>query len=478
MSILQKDITAPEGSYPNAASNGAKVTPISKSGAIKFSVERSQILRALSHIQSVVEKRSTIPVLSNVKIEIEGDNLRLTATDMEISITETIPVKAAAKGATTLPAQVLYDIIRKLPEGSEVEFNEAKSGQVEVKSGRSKFKLLSLPIDTFPALEQNDLPHSFTLAAKDMRALIDKVRFAISNEETRYYLNGIYLHTGEENGVAVLRTASTDGHRLARVSVNLPQGAAEIPGVIIPKKTVNELRKLLAEYQGDIEVSLSETKIIFSFGDAVVSSKLIDGKFPDYDRVIPKNNDKILEVNSKEFAEAAARVEVINFLQESLNQSTTSFPRPEIHIHGEYEKLLHEKFALETEDIFAANLFDSRYDDSANGRTASGTHKTDFHIINTAKNTAAHLNSTGEQKALLLAIILGLARLLKTRKSKTPIILLDEVIAHLDQHRRAELFTEILSLSCQCFMTGTEKTLFTGVKASLLQVENSRIITG
>lgn len=308
MSTLPKDITVQEESSPQTS---AKVMPI-KAGALKFSVERAQILRALSHVQSVVEKRTTIPVLSNVKLEIEGDNLRLTATDMEISITETIPVKANAKGATTLPAQVLYDIIRKLPEGAEVEFNEAKAGQVEVKAGRSKFKLLSLPIDTFPALEQGDLPHKFTLAAKDLRTLIDKVRFAISNEETRYYLNGIFLHTGEENGQAVLRTASTDGHRLARVSVGLPQGAAEIPGVIIPKKTVNELRKLLAEYQGDAEISLSETKIIFSFGAATVSSKLIDGKFPDYDRVIPKGNDKILEVNTKEFTEAVDRVSTVS----------------------------------------------------------------------------------------------------------------------------------------------------------------------
>ncbi len=305
MSILQKDITALDESYQASE-------PVAKKGNIKFSIDRANILRALSHIQSVVEKRTTIPVLSNVKLEIESDKLRLTATDMEISITETIPVKSSGNGATTLSAQILYDIIRKLPEGSEVEFSSGKNDQVEVKAGRSKFKLLSLPAETFPALEQNDLPHKFTLPAKEMRSLIDKVRFAISNEETRYYLNGIYLHTGEENGSAVLRTASTDGHRLARVSINQPAGAAEIPGVIIPKKTVGELRKLLAEYQNEVEVSLSETKIIFSFGDVIVSSKLIDGKFPDYDRVIPKGNDKILEVNSKEFAEAVDRVSTIS----------------------------------------------------------------------------------------------------------------------------------------------------------------------
>lgn len=303
MNTLQKDIMVPEESYSPSAK---------AAGNLKFTVERAHILRALSHVQSVVEKRTTIPVLSNVKLEVEGDKLRLTATDMEIAITETLAVKGQASGATTLPAQILYDIIRKISEGAEVEFSQVKPEQVEVKSGRSKFKLLSLPVDSFPALEQNDLPNKFNVPAKDMRALIDKVRFAISNEETRYYLNGIYLHTGEENNTPVLRTASTDGHRLARVSVSLPKGAEEIPGIIIPKKTVGELRKLLAEFQGEVEVSLSETKIIFAFGDVIVSSKLIDGKFPDYDRVIPKGNDKILEVNSKEFAAAVDRVSTVS----------------------------------------------------------------------------------------------------------------------------------------------------------------------
>jgi DNA polymerase-3 subunit beta len=279
---------------------------------MKFSVERAFILRSLSHVQSVVEKRTTIPVLSNVKIEADADGLKLTATDMEIAITERLAAKVEEAGAITLPAGVLYDIIRKLPEGAEVEVSSLGNDQVQVKSGRSKFKLLSLPVESFPVMESGDLPHKFTLGSKDFHALLDKVRFAISNEETRYYLNGIYVHVTEEEGQSVIRSAATDGHRLARVSLGAPAGSSGMPGVIIPKKTVGELKKLLAEYTGDVTISLSETKILFELGDVTIVSKLIDGKFPDYDRVIPKNNDKLLEVNTKEFMNAVDRVSTVS----------------------------------------------------------------------------------------------------------------------------------------------------------------------
>ena len=193
-----------------------------------------------------------------------------------------------------------------------MEFASGKNDQVEVKAGRSKFKLLSLPVDQFPVMEQGDLPTKFTLSAADLLTLVDKVRFAISNEETRYYLNGIYLHVAEDDNGKVLRTASTDGHRLARVTLALPSGAEELPGIIIPKKTVGELKKILAEYDGDVEVAASETKVMFTLGDAVIVSKLIDGKFPDYERVIPHQNEKIMEVNTKDLAEAVDRVSTVS----------------------------------------------------------------------------------------------------------------------------------------------------------------------
>lgn len=186
---------------------------------------------------------------------------------------------------------------------------------------------------------------------------------------------------------------------------------------------------------------------------------------------------KVLERRMAEYgvAVAAARNEVIHYLQESLDKSATSFPRPMVEIIGKYEAMLYETSALEVEDNFAHALFDARYEDAANGRTSTGVHKTDFKVTNLAKNMPANLCSTGEQKALLLSIILGLARLLRERRNKTPIILLDEVIAHLDENRRKELFSELENLKCQAFMTGTEKIFFKGINAEFFQVKNNEI---
>jgi DNA polymerase-3 subunit beta len=161
-------------------------------------------------------------------------------------------------------------------------------------------------------MASGELGHSFVLSASDLKRLIDRTRFAISTEETRYYLNGIFLHAAKSNDVPMLRAVATDGHRLARMEIPLPEGAGGMPGVIVPRKTVAELRKLLEEAEQDIAVALSETKIRFTFGATVLTSKLIDGTFPDYDRVIPTGNDRVLEVNCREFAEAVDRVSTIS----------------------------------------------------------------------------------------------------------------------------------------------------------------------
>lgn len=280
---------------------------------MKFKVEKAVIAKSLAHVQSVVERRTTIPVLANVKLEAAEGKIKLTATDTEISVTETISAIVDEPANITLPAQMLYEIIRKMPDGSEVEFKSTANDQVEVKCGRSKFKLQSLPVDQFPIMEQGDLPNNFALSARDLLSLIDKVRFAISNEETRYYLNGIYVHVAEDGDTKLLRSAATDGHRLARATLPLPAGAEGLPGIIIPKKTVGELKKLLSEYSGEVWISASENKIRFTMGDAVIVSKLIDGKFPDYERVIPHNNDRILEVGAAAFSQAIDRVSTVSF---------------------------------------------------------------------------------------------------------------------------------------------------------------------
>ncbi len=280
---------------------------------MKFTIDRAALLRALAHVQSVVERRSTIPILSNVLLRAEDGMLSLATTDMDIEMTEAIAADVEKAGATTAPAVTLHDIIRKFPDAAKVQFELDPSGNfMTVKAGRSDFRLSCLPVSDFPQFGGGDFPVSFTTPAADLRALIDRTKFAMSTEETRYYLNGIFVHAGDNEGVAVLRAVSTDGHRLARFEMPLPEGAANMPGIIIPRKTVLELRKLLEEAADEIKISLSENKITFAFDHIVLTSKLIDGTFPDYQRVIPSGNDKFVEVDPRIFSSAIDRVSTIS----------------------------------------------------------------------------------------------------------------------------------------------------------------------
>ena len=211
------------------------------------------------------------------------------------------------------PAHTLYEIVRKLPDGAQVELETSSDGNsLAIRAGRSRFTLQCLPPADFPAMNEGDLPHRFQIPATDLKGIIDRTRFAISNEETRYYLNGIYFHAAKSGNTDVLRGVATDGHRLARVEMPLPKGAAEIPGVIVPRKTVGEVRKLLDESDGSVDIELSDTRIRFASASVTLISKLIDGTFPDYERVIPTGNDKILNVPCKEFADAVDRVSTIS----------------------------------------------------------------------------------------------------------------------------------------------------------------------
>jgi DNA polymerase-3 subunit beta len=279
---------------------------------MKVTIERNSLLKTLGHVQSVVERRNTIPILSNVMIEADGDMVSMTATDLDIAIVERVGANVAQGGAITVPAHTLFDIVRKLPDGSEVELTAEDNDRLTVKAGRSRFTLACLDKEDFPVMSQGDMPHRFELAAAELKRLIDKARFAISTEETRYYLNGIYVHVANTEDGARLRAVATDGHRLAQVEQDVPEGAAGMPGVIVPRKTVGEVRKLIDEFDGNIQVSLSDTKIRFAYDGAVITSKLIDGTFPDYSRVIPKGNDKVLEMDCRLFAEATDRVSTIS----------------------------------------------------------------------------------------------------------------------------------------------------------------------
>jgi DNA polymerase-3 subunit beta len=279
---------------------------------MKATIERATLLRCLSHVQSVVERRNTIPILSNVLIEAGHDGaLRVMATDLDLQVVEHMQaVSVEAPGAITVSAHLLFDIARKLPDGSQVSLQTADNRMV-VKAGRSRFQLPTLPRDDFPVIVEGDLPTSFELPAATLAQLIDRTRFAISTEETRYYLNGIFLHVAEDE----LKAAATDGHRLARFTLARPEGAEGMPDVIVPRKCVAELRKLLDEAaDSNVLIDLSPSKIRFSLGGdkgVVLTSKLIDGTFPDYTRVIPTGNDKLLRLDPKSFWQGVDRVATI-----------------------------------------------------------------------------------------------------------------------------------------------------------------------
>jgi DNA polymerase-3 subunit beta len=282
---------------------------------MKATIERAKLLRCLSHVQSVVERRNTIPILSNVLIEAHTDGtVKIMATDLDLQVVESLDAASVeSAGAITVSAHLLFDIARKLPDGSQVSL-ETADNRMAVKAGRSRFSLPTLPRDDFPVIVEGDLPTSFELPARVLAELVDRTRFAISTEETRYYLNGIFLHVSDDDQ-PVLKAAATDGHRLARFTLPRPEGAEGMPDVIVPRKAVGELRKLLEEaLDGNVEIDLSPSKIRFTLGGeggVVLTSKLIDGTFPDYSRVIPTGNDKLLKLDPKSFYEGVDRVATI-----------------------------------------------------------------------------------------------------------------------------------------------------------------------
>jgi len=280
---------------------------------MKVTVERAALLKAMSRAQGVVERKNTIPILANVLIEAEGGRLGLRATDLDIEIVEDVPAVIEQPGAVTVAAHLLHEIVRKLPEGAQLSLRaDAATGRLDVVAGRSRFSLATLPHEDFPMMASSEYSCSYAASTPLLRRLFDKSKFAVSTEETRYYLNGVYLHVASEDGDWVLRAVATDGHRLARIDAELPEGAEDAPGVIVPRKTVGELRKLLEDDEAEIKVSVSETKIRFAVDGLVLTSKVIDGAFPDYTRVIPTGNTRRMEVDAADFATAVDRVATVS----------------------------------------------------------------------------------------------------------------------------------------------------------------------
>jgi DNA polymerase-3 subunit beta len=280
---------------------------------MRLAIDKAVLQKALQHVTGVVERKGTIPILSNVLLSAGDGRLDLRATDLDIEVIDTMAAEVMAPGAATVSAHLMYDIVRKLPDAARIELTrDVDAGRMTLSSGRAHFSLSSLAAGDFPDLGQSELGHKFSIPVGDLRRLIEHTRFAISSDDSRYYLHGIYLHVAGTQAGAKLRAVTTDGHRLAQMDVALPEGAADMPGVIVPRKTVMEAHKLVSEKDGFTNVELSESRIRFSVDGTVLTSKLIDGTFPDYARVIPAYNDKIMKVANAQFIGAVDRVSTLS----------------------------------------------------------------------------------------------------------------------------------------------------------------------
>ncbi|HEY5071569.1 MAG TPA: DNA polymerase III subunit beta [Caulobacteraceae bacterium] len=280
---------------------------------MKLTIERAELLKALGHVQSVVERRNTIPILSNVLLSARAGSLSFSATDLDMEMVDEASADVETPGQITAPAHTLYEIVRKFPEGAEVALSlGGDDPRLQVQAGRSRFYLPVLPAGDFPVMSTEGLTARITADTADLIRLIDRTRFAISTEETRYYLTGIYLHTVVEDGLPILRAVATDGRRLALADMPAPEGAAAAPGVIVPRKTIQEARRLLEDAGETVDLLLSPQKVRFEFGRAALTSKVIDGSFPDYTRVIPRDNHRVLTADNALFAAAVDRVATIS----------------------------------------------------------------------------------------------------------------------------------------------------------------------
>lgn len=280
---------------------------------ISMRVSREDLVDSMARVTSILERRSTIPILSNALIVADGDKIHFTATDLDIEVTDSFASgDIEASGRITVPAQMLYDISRKLKSGADIlMFADHNASRVDVKSGRSSFSLPILPPEDFPSMASVRDGVSFDISASDLKEMIDRTKIAMSTELTRYYLNGVYMHIGEGSNLIAV---STDGHRLALSKMPAPAGAEGMPGVIIPRKTILELRRLIDSMpkDSDISVMVSDAKISFKIENMLMTSKLIDGTFPDYNRVIPKQNPFKMVADGTLLRKAVDRVATIS----------------------------------------------------------------------------------------------------------------------------------------------------------------------
>jgi DNA polymerase-3 subunit beta len=341
---------------------------------MKVTIERANLVKALTHVHRVVERRNTIPILSNVLVRAVGGELRLKATDLDLEVTEAIPAVVEQAGGTTVPAHMFHDIVRKLPDGAQIELATRPDGAtLDLRAGRSRFALQMLPESDFPDLTAGTFTHRFQIPAAQLRRLIDRTQFAISTEETRYYLNGIYFHSIAAGGDLKFRAVATDGHRLAQVEMVAPHGCEGMPGIIVPRKTVGEIQKLVEDPEASIGVEVSDAKIRLTFGDVVLTSKLIDGTFPDYSRVIPQGNDKELRVDCEEFKSAVDRVSTVSSERGRAVKLTLTEGKLVLSVNNPDSGSATEELGVDYEAAAMDIGFNSRYLLDIAGQLDSGT---------------------------------------------------------------------------------------------------------
>lgn len=281
---------------------------------MELTIQKNSFLKALSHGQSIVEKRNTVPVLSHVLLSATQAGLTLTSTDLDLSLVETIAAQVRIAGRICVPAHLLYDIVKKLPDLPINLQIDHETQQLNIKAGRSDFNLPGLSPDDFPEITSSPLSHSFDISAKDFCYMIDYTKFAMSDDELRHHLNGIYFHLYEENGLKI-RAVASDLHRLACVSVDAPEGITEMPYTIIGRKAILEIRKLLEESQETVKIGLSDRRFELSLQNSKssisFSTRLVDGQFPEYQHALETAIERSVKVNTRTLADAADRVSTV-----------------------------------------------------------------------------------------------------------------------------------------------------------------------
>tara|TARA_Y100000590_G_scaffold7004_1_gene8990 strand:+ start:12108 stop:13223 length:1116 start_codon:yes stop_codon:yes gene_type:complete len=279
---------------------------------MEFSINRDIFLKSLGHANGIIEKKTTLPILSNVLIQAQNSKIKITATDLDIIYSEEIPVQSLTKeGSTTTSASILYDILRKLEANSKIEISLQTENKLKITSGNSKFNLLCISADNFPLSGEDVKQKSFEISSANMLKLLNKTRISISNDETRHYLNGIYLHKTTVENKSFLTSVATDSHRLSFSSLSIDPNT-NFESIILPKKTIYQLISLLEQDSKTIRISNDKSKIKFEMDNSILISKVIDGRFPDYSKVIPKGNDKILEIKLNDFKNSIERVTTVS----------------------------------------------------------------------------------------------------------------------------------------------------------------------